>query len=191
MYCRSPSSTSSSYPAAPGLPLRGKIPYTVFMLHPSLPPTLNPPLPQPQGKSGGRNDEKVKKMYYTGPTVFFVWKIKGKSGTGLLLTWCPNVSERKAHKVLYLSGLGIPSLVFSANRSFFCEQKSEIANHSWSLFKKERQGSERRERFALGHTNGKNSEKLSKTWCKERRERFAHGSSFFKSNESELLTISL
>ena len=44
---------------------------------------------------------------------------------------------------LNYSGLGIRSLVFRANRSFFCERKSKIVicsfpsvNHSWSLFLK-------------------------------------------------------
>ena len=58
-------------------------------------------------------------------------------------------------------GLGIRSLVFQANRSFFWSKivfrSCKRVNHSRLLF------------------------------CKVRRERFAHGMSFVKSNKSELL----
>ena len=53
------------------------------------------------------------------------------------------------------SGLGIGSLVFRGNRSYFCLQKSEIAIHSWSLIYKRAT-----EQFALGHKRGKAVKKL-------------------------------
>ena len=82
------------------------------------------------------------------------------------------------------AGLGICSLFFQANRSFFVNEKAKN-NSLFSkeqiaillfcsfvksdkskmlplLFKKERRSKERQERFALGHKKGKNSEILPK-----------------------------
>ena len=57
------------------------------------------------------------------------------------------------------AGLGIPSLVFRANCSFFCERKSNV------LLKK--------------------SKSLALLLCKEQREQITHGHSFVKSDRAK------